>query len=108
MRTGSVSASPFWAGVRALARLGRTDADRRSELREVAASVPTPTRADARIGDLLRAELVLPTVSAEGRDDVIETLAARLAACHREVDAARLVAALREREDQMTTALVDG
>lgn len=108
MRTESVSASPFWAGVRALARLGRKDADGRSELREVAVPAPTPARADARIGDLLHAELVLPALSAGGRDDVIETLAARVAACHRGVDAARLVAALREREDQMTTALVDG
>src|SRR5262245_25843199 len=108
MRTESVSASPFWAGVRALARLGRKDVDGRGERREVTAPAPTPSRADARIGDLLRAELVLPALCADGRDDVIELLAARVAACHPAVDAARLVAALREREDQMTTALVDG
>ncbi|HKA27754.1 MAG TPA: PTS sugar transporter subunit IIA [Candidatus Binatia bacterium] len=108
MRTERVSASPFWAGVRALARLGWKDADGRSEGREVAAPAFKPTTGDARIGDLLRVELVLPAVCADGRDDVIETLAARVAACHPGVDAARLVAAVREREDQMTTALVDG
>jgi fructose PTS system EIIBC or EIIC component len=108
MRTERVSASPFWAGVRALARLGRKDADGRSDGREIAAPAFKPTTADARIGDLLRVELVLPAVCADGRDDIIETLAARVAACHPGVDAARLVAALREREDQMTTALVDG
>ncbi len=108
MRTRSLCASPFWAGVRSLARLGRKDADGRRERREVAAPALTPRGADARIGDLLCAELVVPALNADGRDDVIETLAARVAGYHPGVDAARLVAALREREGQMTTALVDG
>jgi nitrogen PTS system EIIA component len=116
MRTESVSASPFWAGmavaygwtVRSLARLGWKDQDGRSERRQAGAPAPAARSADARIGDLLRAELVVPAICADGRDDVIETLATRMAACHPGLDAERLVAALREREGQMTTALVDG
>jgi nitrogen PTS system EIIA component len=120
MRTESVSASPFWAGmavaygwtVRSLARLGWKDLDRRSERRQVGAPPPAARSAEAKIGDkigdLLRVELVVPAICADGRDDVIETLATRMAACHPGLDAERLVAALREREGQMTTALVDG
>ena len=63
---------------------------------------------EPRIADLLTAELVVSSLEAGGRDDAMSTLAMRVAACHPEVDVERLVEALREREGQVTTALVDG
>ena len=63
---------------------------------------------ETRIADLLTAELVVSALEAGGRDDVMNALATRVAACHPQVDASRLVEALRERERQMSTALVDG
>jgi nitrogen PTS system EIIA component len=61
-----------------------------------------------QVSDYLTAELVLPALAARAKDEVMEALAARLAACHPEIDQGRLVAALRERERQVSTALVDG
>jgi mannitol/fructose-specific phosphotransferase system IIA component (Ntr-type) len=61
-----------------------------------------------RISDVLPVELVLPAIRDRTKDEVIDTLAARIAAYHPEVDARRLATALRERERQMSTALVDG
>src|SRR5262249_61083169 len=62
----------------------------------------------ARIADLLTAELVVSSLEADGRDDVIEALAVRVAACPPAVDAGRLMEALREREEQMTTGVGGG
>ncbi len=61
-----------------------------------------------RISDLLHADVVLPGVIARSMDDIIDLLAARLAAEYPEVDGQRLTEALRQRERQMTTALADG
>jgi len=60
------------------------------------------------ITDLLTEELVFPALDAHGSDEVIDTLAMRLAAYHRDIDREVLVHALRERERQVTTALGDG
>jgi PTS system nitrogen regulatory IIA component len=69
---------------------------------------PAAVAGTMQISDYLTAELVLPALAAAARDEVMEALAARLAACHPEIDAGRLVAALHERERQVSTALVDG
>lgn len=42
------------------------------------------------------------------KDEVLETLAARIAEHHPEIDDGRLATALRDRERQMSTALVEG
>jgi PTS system nitrogen regulatory IIA component len=58
--------------------------------------------------DLLTPDLVEPALAAAHKDDVLLALAARLAHAHRGIDDRQLVDALRERERQMTTALVQG
>jgi len=73
-----------------------------------AARQPASGRVQMRITDLLTEELVLPALDARGSDEVIETLAMRVAAQHRDIERDRLVQALRERERQVTTALGDG
>src|SRR5437867_8671635 len=73
-----------------------------------AARQPASGRVQMRITDLLIEELVFPALDARGSDAVIETLGTRVAACHPDIDGDRLVAALRERERQVTTALGDG
>ena len=78
------------------------------ENRPAVAPVAVARQTETRIADLLTAELVVSALEAGGRDDVMNALATRVAACHPQVDAGRLVEALREREGQMTTALVDG
>jgi mannitol/fructose-specific phosphotransferase system IIA component (Ntr-type) len=74
---------------------------------EVVCAAPAK-EVQARIADLLTADLVVLSLDAGGRDDVIEALAMRVAARHPAVDAGRLVEALREREEQMTTAFGGG
>ena len=61
-----------------------------------------------RISDVLSVELVLPAITGRTKDEVLDTLAGHLAAFHPSLDGGRLTAALRERERQMSTALVDG
>ena len=60
------------------------------------------------VADMLTAELVVPALDARDDEMVMLTLARRLAGVHRDVDERRLVEALRERERQVSTALVDG
>src|SRR5262245_25118656 len=60
------------------------------------------------VSDMLTAELVLPALDARDKEMVMLTLARRLAGVHRDVDGPRLVEALRERERQVSTALLDG
>ena len=133
MHGSGVPETAVWLGlivgyawsVRSLARLGwehdrdspETASERPAE-RMVRAIGPTnpvevvraaPAQdVQARIADLLTAELVVSSLEADGRDDVIEALAVRVAACHPAVDAGRLMEALREREEQMTTAFGGG
>jgi len=57
--------------------------------------------------DVLTSELVVPALAASDKDGVLLTLAARVAQSH-PIDEGALVEALRLRERQMTTALVDG
>jgi len=61
-----------------------------------------------RISDVLPVELVVPAIAGRTKDEVIDTLAAHMAAFHPSLDGDRLATALRERERQMSTALVDG
>lgn len=61
-----------------------------------------------RIEDILAPELVLATLQATTKAGVLEELAAAVAAQHPEVDRARLVVALEERERLNTTALGEG
>ena len=58
--------------------------------------------------DLLTPKLVLPALEALDKDAVMLALAARVSEEHREIDETRLIDALRHRERQMSTALVDG
>lgn len=60
------------------------------------------------VADMLTAELVVPALDARDNEMVMLTLARRLAGVHCDVDERRLVEALRERERQVSTALVDG
>jgi len=132
MHGAGVSETAAWLGliggyawtVRSLARLAweydpelpvaAVDGGARS-LRAIGSAHPVevtrasvPKDGEGRIADLLTTELVVASLEAGGRDDVIEALALRLAACHPAVNAARLTEALREREEQMTTAFGDG
>jgi PTS system nitrogen regulatory IIA component len=66
---------------------------------------PGPTM---NVSEMLTEELVLPTLDARDKEMVMLSLARRLAGVHRDVDGQRLVEALRERERQVSTALVDG
>jgi PTS system nitrogen regulatory IIA component len=128
MHGDDVPAAAGWLGmagayawtVRSLARLGwEQDGERPAEVGDAAAAqrlrVLAPRRrddgppaAETRIADLLTADLVVPSIDAPARDDVIEALAIRVASSHPGIEAERLVDAIREREAQMTTALVDG
>jgi nitrogen PTS system EIIA component len=58
--------------------------------------------------DLLTADLVLPALEARDKEAVMLALAARVAGRHREIEEDILVEALRQRERQVSTALVDG
>jgi len=58
--------------------------------------------------ELLTADLVLPALEAHDKEAVMLALAARVAGQCREIDESILVAALRQRERQVSTALVDG
>jgi len=60
------------------------------------------------VSEMLTAELVLPALDARDKAMVMLSLATRLAGVHRDIDGPRLVEALRERERQVSTALVDG
>ncbi len=61
-----------------------------------------------RISDFLATDLVLPALSEKGKDEVMETLAARLSSYYPDIDRGRLTSALRERDRQVSTALADG
>jgi len=61
-----------------------------------------------RISEVLPVQLVLPAIAGRTKDEVLETLAARIAEHHPEIDDGRLATALRDRERQMSTALVEG
>jgi mannitol/fructose-specific phosphotransferase system IIA component (Ntr-type) len=58
--------------------------------------------------DLLTVERVVPTLAAADKDDVLVALAARIGSTHPAIDVRDLIEALRARERQMTTALVNG
>ena len=60
------------------------------------------------VSDLLTADLVLPALEARDKEAVMRMLAARVAGHHPEIEEASLVDALRQRERQVSTALVDG
>lgn len=61
-----------------------------------------------KIEDILDAELVLPDLGARTKTEVLEEMAAAIAARHPELDRERLVQALEERERLNSTALGDG
>jgi nitrogen PTS system EIIA component len=61
-----------------------------------------------RISEILTAQLVVPTLPARDKDEVMDVLAAQIALHCPEVDHGQLVSALRERERQVSTALTDG
>jgi len=58
--------------------------------------------------DLLSPDRVVPALAATRKDEVLVTLAGRVAQSHAGLDERDLVEALRARERQMTTALVNG
>ncbi len=58
--------------------------------------------------ELLTTDLVLPELEARDKDAVMLALAGRVVGCRADVDGSLLVEALRERERQSSTALVDG
>ncbi|MGH7894694.1 MAG: hypothetical protein ACREQL_08490, partial [Candidatus Binatia bacterium] len=78
---------------------------RRGTFRRWAVRQPTLTRTTMRISDLLPPELVLPAVLAQGKGEVMELLAARLAGHYPEIDGGQLAVALRERDRHVSTAL---
>jgi mannitol/fructose-specific phosphotransferase system IIA component (Ntr-type) len=61
-----------------------------------------------KIRELLTADLVIADLDVEAHEDVIGTLAMRLAARHPAIDGAALADALRARERQMSTAVGEG
>ena len=61
-----------------------------------------------RISDVLPVELVVPAIAGRTKDEVLDALVGHMAAFHPSLDLDRLATALRERERQMSTALVDG
>src|SRR5262249_35050134 len=65
-------------------------------------------RRTMRISDVLSVELILPAIAGQTKDEIIDALAARMAAFHPSLAGDHLANALRERERQMSTALVDG
>ena len=60
------------------------------------------------VSSLLTPELVLPSLAAETKADVLVALAALVARARPDVDALRLADALQEREREATTALENG
>lgn len=58
--------------------------------------------------DLLTPDRVVPALAATHKDEVLVTLAGRVAQSHAGLDERDLLEALRARERQMTTALVNG
>jgi mannitol/fructose-specific phosphotransferase system IIA component (Ntr-type) len=88
-------------------------AERRPLLRPIRSarrSAPPPTvqRRTMPISSLLSTDLVLPSLSAQTKADVLNALAAHVGRAHPNVDARRLSRALYEREQQSTTALENG
>ena len=61
-----------------------------------------------KIADLLPESLVIASLQGRTKEDVIRELAAHLAKVHTEIDAARLVEVLWERERLGSTAIGDG
>ena len=61
-----------------------------------------------RISDILSEELVIPVLRSRTKHEVIEELAARVAANHPEVEVGRLTQALEDRERLNSTALGEG
>ena len=61
-----------------------------------------------RISDILSEELVIPVLRGRTKSEVIEELAARVAAHHPEVEVGRLTQALEDRERLNSTALGEG
>ena len=61
-----------------------------------------------KIGDILAEDLVVASLAARSKSGVIEELAARIAKQHPEIDHARLVQALEDRERLNSTALGEG
>lgn len=61
-----------------------------------------------RIGDILAEELVAPALASRTKPEVIDELAALVVRQHPEIDRARLVQALEDRERLNSTALGEG
>jgi PTS system nitrogen regulatory IIA component len=61
-----------------------------------------------KLTDILPEELVIPELSGQTKDEVLRELAGHMAALHREIDAARLLEVLWERERLGSTAIGDG
>jgi len=61
-----------------------------------------------KIGDILAEDLVVASLAARSKSGVIEELASRIAKQHPEIDHARLVQALEDRERLNSTALGEG
>jgi PTS system nitrogen regulatory IIA component len=61
-----------------------------------------------RIEDILAEDLVLPDLAAGSKSEVLAELAEAVARRHPEIDKARLLSALEDRERLNTTALGDG
>src|SRR3990172_4943755 len=61
-----------------------------------------------KIADILSEDVVLPGLAGRSKEDVIEELAGIVARSHPEIDRARLVQALEERERLNSTALGEG
>ena len=61
-----------------------------------------------KIADILTEDVVLPSLTGRTKEDVVVELAGIVARSHPEIDRARLVQALEERERLNSTALGDG
>jgi nitrogen PTS system EIIA component len=61
-----------------------------------------------KIEDILAEDLVIPALTARSKADVLEELASAVSRVHPELDRARLVQALEDRERLNSTALGDG
>jgi len=61
-----------------------------------------------KIEDILAEDLVIPALTARNKADVLEELATAVSTVHPELDRARLVQALEDRERLNSTALGDG
>jgi PTS system nitrogen regulatory IIA component len=82
--------------------------DESGEMHDGAGQPVVDPRGTMRISELLDTPLILPTVSAADKEEVLDLLATRLTGEYPEIDHLRLTTALRERERQMSTALADG